>query len=186
MKTTDNKIITPLAEEAIKNLHIGDKVLLSGVIYTARDAAHKKLIESINKKENLPFDLKGQIVYYVGPTPEKPGEVIGSAGPTTSYRMDIYTPKLLELGLKGMIGKGQRSAELLEALKKYRAVYFVAVGGAGALLKERIKKAEIIAYPELGPESIRKLEVQDFPVIVANDIYGNDLFTEGVNKYRQQ
>ncbi|MEK7449945.1 MAG: Fe-S-containing hydro-lyase [Planctomycetota bacterium] len=179
----------PLTDETLAGLKIGAKVKLSGVIYTARDAAHQRLVEEINQAEKnnrpaqIPFDLKGQIIYYVGPTPAKPGEVIGSAGPTTSCRMDVYTPTLLAAGLKATIGKGSRSKVVIEAMKKYRAVYFVAVGGAGVLLARCIKKAEVIAYPDLGPEAIRRLEVFDFPLTVANDIYGNDLFQEGVKKY---
>ncbi len=179
------RITPPLTDDDVSLLKIGDKVLITGYIYTARDAAHKRLVELIKKDESLPFDIKGQIIYYVGPTPAKPGYVIGSAGPTTSYRMDPYTPPLLELGLKGMIGKGQRGKEVREAMKKYRAVYFEAVGGAGALLSRKIKSVEVIAYEDLGTEAIRKLYVEDFPVIVANDIYGSDLFTEGKSKYRK-
>lgn len=183
------KITAPLTGEMLAKLKIGDKVLLSGIIYTARDAAHKRLVETINQARsekrppNLPFDLKGQIIYYVGPAPAKPGQVIGSAGPTTSYRMDAYAPLLMEEGLKGMIGKGMRSQAVIEAMKKYQAVYFAAVGGAGALLAKAIKKAEVIAYDDLGPEAIRRLEVEDFPVTVVNDIYGNDLFKQGTGKY---
>lgn len=178
------KIFTPLNEEMVSGLKIGDEVLLNGVVYTARDRAHQKMAEtlSLNSKLqtlNLPFDLKGAVIYYCGPTPAKPGQVIGSAGPTTSSRLDTYTPILLEYGLKGTIGKGKRSKEVVEAMKKHKAVYFLATGGAGAFLSKRIKKAEIIAYPELGPEAVYRLEVEDFPVIVANDIYGNDLFEEG-------
>ncbi len=179
------RITPPLTDEDVAQLRIGDKVLITGYIYTARDAAHKRLVELIEKNEPLPFDIKGQIMYYVGPAPAKPGYVIGSAGPTTSYRMDPYTPQLLKLGLKGMIGKGQRGEAVKEAMKKYKAVYFEAVGGAGALLARRIKSVEIIAYEDLGPEAIRKLYVEDFPVIVANDMYGGDLFLEGKMKYRK-
>ena len=170
------KITPPLTDKDVENLRAGDKVLITGVLYTARDAAHKRLIELLDKGEKLPFDVKGQLIYYVGPTPAKPGQVIGSAGPTTSGRMDAYTPRLLELGLKGTIGKGQRSAEVVEAMKKYKAVYLAAVGGAAALIAKTIKKAEIVAYEDLGPEAIRRLEVVDFPAIVVNDINGNDLF----------
>ncbi len=179
------RITPPLTDEDVAQLRIGDKVLITGYIYTARDAAHKRLVELIEKNEPLPFDIKGQIMYYVGPAPAKPGYVIGSAGPTTSYRMDPYTPQLLKLGLKGMIGKGQRGEAVKEAMKNYKAVYFEAVGGAGALLARRIKSVEIIAYEDLGPEAIRKLYVEDFPVIVANDMYGGDLFLEGKMKYRK-
>ena len=178
-------ITPPLSDADIEKLMAGDKVLITGVLYTARDAAHKRLIELLDKGEKLPFDIKGQLIYYVGPTPAKPGRVIGSAGPTTSGRMDVYTPRLLELGLKGTIGKGQRSQEVVEAMKKRKAVYLAAVGGAAALIAKTIKKAEIIAYEDLGPEAIRRLEVVDFPVIVVNDIYGNDLFKIGVEKYKR-
>ncbi|MDI6788949.1 MAG: Fe-S-containing hydro-lyase [Planctomycetota bacterium] len=184
------KMNTPLTDQIVEKLHIGDKIMLSGVLYTARDAAHQRLFDEIGKARLekrspvLPFDLAGQIIYYVGPTPPKPGEVIGSAGPTTAYRMDVYTPLLLERGLKGTIAKGERSAEVISAMKKYKAVYFVAVGGAGALLRNHIIKADVIAYEDLGAEAVRKLEVKDFPLIVANDIYGNDLFKEGVQRYR--
>jgi len=179
------KITTPLTDEVIEKLHAGDKVLITGYIYTARDAAHKRMVEAIQKGEPLPFDVKGQIIYYVGPTPPKPGEVIGSAGPTTSTRMDKYVEPLLKLGLKGMIGKGYRQPFVKELLNKYKAVYFAAVGGVAALYKDRIKSAEIIAYEDLGPEAVRKLYVEDFPVVVAYDIYGGDLFEEGRKKYAQ-
>ncbi|MBI5886118.1 MAG: Fe-S-containing hydro-lyase [Deltaproteobacteria bacterium] len=179
------KITTPLSEEDVMKLHAGNKVLISGVIYTARDAAHKRLIELIYREKELPLELNGQVIYYVGPTPAKPGQVIGSAGPTTSGRMDAYTPKLLSLGLRGMIGKGARNREVIEAMKKYKAVYFAAVGGAAALIARSIKKAEIVAYEDLGAEAIRRLEVVDFPAIVVNDAYGADLFQQGVEKYRR-
>ncbi|MDO8446940.1 MAG: Fe-S-containing hydro-lyase [Deltaproteobacteria bacterium] len=169
---------TPLNGKEIANLKTGEQISLSGVIYTARDAAHRRMIEAVEKGEALPIDIRGQVIYYVGPTPAKPGQVIGSAGPTTSSRMDAYTPRLLEAGLKGMIGKGKRSPEVKEAIKKHRAVYFAAAGGAGALLSKRIKKAEIVAYEDLGPEAIYRFEVKDFPVVVVNDIYGNDLYEE--------
>lgn len=180
------KIILPLKDADIEKLKAGDRVLLSGVIYTARDAAHKRLIELLDKGEKLPFDVKGEIIYYVGPTPAKPGFVIGSAGPTTSGRMDAYTPRLLSLGLKGTIGKGQRSAEVIEAMKKHKAIYMAAVGGAAAVIARTIKKAEVVAYEDLGAEAIRRLTVEDFPAIVVNDIYGGDLFNLGVEKYRRQ
>ncbi len=173
------RLQTPLSDEDVTKLKAGDIVYLSGTIYTARDAAHKRLVELIEKGEKLPFDLQGAVIYYVGPTPPKPGEVIGSAGPTTSYRMDSYAPTLIEHGLKGMIGKGKRNEAVKESCRKYKAVYFGAVGGAGALLAQRIKEAEVIAYPELGPEAIRRLVVEDFPVVVVNDTYGNDLYEEG-------
>lgn len=183
------RIFTPLTEEIVRELKIGDQVLLNGIIYTARDTAHQRLVDVLqttNYKSltaRLPFDLKGAVIYYCGPTPAKPGQIIGSAGPTTSSRMDIYIPILLEYGLKGTIGKGWRSKKVVEAMKKYKAVYFVAVGGAGAFLSKRIKKAEIIAYPELGPEAIYRLEMENFPVVVVNDIYGNDLFERERKKY---
>lgn len=170
------KLKVPLENTDITGLRAGDRVLLSGVVYTARDAAHKRMVKGMFKGKPLPVDIRGQILYYVGPTPAKPGQVIGSAGPTTSSRMDAYTPKLLECGLKGMIGKGKRSQEVREAIIRYKAVYFAAVGGAGALLSKRIKKAEVVAYEDLGAEAIFKLEVEDFPVIVVNDVYGDDLY----------
>lgn len=173
-----NKIVieTPLTDDIVENLKAGDMVLINGYVYTARDAAHKRLIKLINNDAPLPFDLKGQIIYYVGPTPAPPGKVIGSAGPTTSSRMDSYTPLLLSLGLKGMIGKGQRSEEVKQAIQKYKAVYFLATGGAGALLSRHIVLAEEIAFPELGTESIKRLLLKDFPVIVAIDCHGGDIF----------
>ena len=179
------KLTTPLSEKDLEKLKIGDKVLLNGIIYTGRDAAHKRLFDLIQQGKELPIDIKGQIIYFVGPSPAKPGQAIGSAGPTTSYRMDAFSPKLIELGLKGMIGKGNRSQEVIEAMKKYKAVYFGATGGAGALIAKSIKKAEIVAYEDLGPEAIRKLEVEDFPVVVINDTKGNDLYVEGAKKYRK-
>ena len=179
------KITTPLTDEVIEKLRAGDKVEITGTIYVGRDAAHKRFMEALDKGEPLPFDPKGQIIYYMGPSPAPPGKPIGSAGPTTSYRMDPYTPRMLEQGLKGMIGKGNRGPEVKEALKKYKAVYFAATGGAAALIANSIKKAEVIAYKELGPEALRRLEVEDFPVIVVNDIYGGDAYEEGKAKYRE-
>jgi len=164
-------------------LRIGREVLLNGVLYTARDAAHRKMMELLDAGKPLPVDLTGQIIYYVGPSPAKPGQVIGSAGPTTSGRMDAYTPRLLARGLKGMIGKGKRSAEVIEAMQQYKAVYFAAVGGAAALLSKCIKEAVVVAYPELGPEAIHRLVVEDFPVIVINDTFGGDLYDEGAKTY---
>jgi len=172
------KLKVPLSDTDIAGLKSGDHVLLTGIIYTARDAAHKRMVEALDRGEPLPIDIKGQVIYYVGPTPAKPGHVIGSAGPTTSSRMDAYTPRLLEAGLKGMIGKGKRSQEIKEAIKKHKAMYSAAAGGAGALLSKRIKRAEVVAYEDLGPEAIYRLEVEDFPVVVVNDIYGNDLYEE--------
>jgi fumarate hydratase subunit beta len=179
------RLTTPLSEKDIEKLNIGDKVLLTGVIYTGRDAAHKRLFDLITQNEKLPIPIEGQVIYFVGPSPAKPGQAIGSAGPTTSYRMDAFSPKLIELGLKGMIGKGNRSREVIDAMKKYKAVYFGATGGAGALIAKSIKKAEVVAYDDLGPEAIRRIEVEDFPVVVINDTKGNDLYVEGARKYRK-
>ena len=176
----------PLTEETIRGLHAGDHVTLTGVIYTARDAAHKRLIEAMGRGEPLPIDIKGAVIYYVGPTPERPGRVIGAAGPTTSMRLNPYTPRLLEQGLKATIGKGGRNQAVREALKKYRGVYFIAVGGTGALLSKRVKSAEVVAYEDLGTEAIRRLEVESFPVVVANDMYGNDLLELGKAKYQRR
>lgn len=177
------RVSAPLSDNVVQDLRAGDEVLISGVIYAARDAAHKRMVDLLSKGERLPFDIEGQIVYYAGPTPTRPGEVIGSAGPTTSYRMDPYAPLLIQHGLKGMIGKGQRTEPVVEAMKKFKAVYFAAVGGAGALIARAVKSNKIVAYEELGPEAVRMLEVVDFPVIVAQDCYGGDLFVEGVKKY---
>jgi fumarate hydratase subunit beta len=176
---------TPLTDDDLKNLKVGDKVTLTGAIYSARDAAHKKIVELIDKQEKLPFDLQGAAVYYVGPAPAKPGYAIGSAGPTTSGRMDAYTPLLISKGLKGMIGKGPRSAEVKQAMKQHGAVYFAAVGGAGALISKSITKSEVVAYPELGAEAIRRMEVKDLPLIVAIDMFGNDLYQTGKEAYKQ-
>jgi fumarate hydratase subunit beta len=178
-------INTPLEEDVLEKFKIGDKVLISGIIYSARDAAHKRLVELLSNGKEPPFDLRGQIIYYVGPTPPKPGMVIGSAGPTTSYRMDPYTPALLARGLKGMVGKGFRGKEVIEAIKRYKAVYFAATGGAGAFISKTIKKAEIVAYEDLGTEAIRRMEVKDFPATVVNDVYGNDLYAQAKKKYRK-
>jgi fumarate hydratase subunit beta len=186
MMSKEIRLTTPLSTQDVEKLNIGDKVLLSGVLYTGRDAAHKRLFDLIADEKELPFDIQGQVIYYVGPTPAKPGKPIGSAGPTTSYRMDSFAPKLIELGLKGMIGKGNRSLAVIDAMKQYKAVYFGATGGAGALIAKRIKKAEIVAYPDLGPEAIRRLEVEDFPVTVVNDTKGNDLYIEGIKRYAQE
>ena len=169
-------IKTPLDENVTCSLSAGDYVFITGTIYTARDAAHKRMYESLIAGENIPIDLKNNIIYYLGPTPEREGQVIGSAGPTTSSRMDKYTPMLLDKGLKGMIGKGKRNKEVIESIKKNKAVYFVAVGGAGALLSKKIKKSKVIAYDDLGTEAIRELYVEEFPVIVAIDSYGNNLY----------
>lgn len=179
------KIKTPLSDEDVLQLKIGDSVLITGKIYTARDAAHKRLFDLFEKGEKLPLDLKGQIIYYVGPAPAKPGYIIGPAGPTTSGRCDPYTPAMLSIGLKGMIGKGIRSKDVRDAMQKHKAVYFSATGGAAALISKQIKEVKIIAYEDLGPEAIRELTVEDFPVIVANDAHGGDLYEEGVKKYRR-
>jgi len=181
--TEEIKLTTPLSDQDVERLKMGDRVLLSGYVYSARDAAHKRLIDLLDRGEQLPFDVKGQVIYFVGPTPARPGRPIGSAGPTTSSRMDKYSPRLIAQGLKGMIGKGFRSTEVIEAMKKYKAVYFAAVGGAGALLAQRIKESEIVAYEDLGPEAIRRLTLDNFPVIVVNDCQGNDLYKEGIKKY---
>ncbi|WP_331775964.1 Fe-S-containing hydro-lyase [Sulfurospirillum sp. 1612] len=176
-------LTAPLSEEDVVQLKAGDIVYLSGVIYTARDAAHKKLVDLLDAGKELPFDMKGAVIYFVGPTPPKPGDPIGSAGPTTSYRMDSYSPRLISIGQKGMIGKGKRNQDVIDACVKYKAIYFGATGGAGALLARQIKSAEVIAYPELGPEAIRRLEVVDFPLTVVNDSYGADLYKIGREQY---
>ena len=175
----------PLSEEYAAALRCGDRVLLTGVLYTARDAAHARLVALLEEGKPLPFPIEGQVIYYVGPAPARPGAVIGSAGPTTRGRMDIYAPALMAAGLKGMLGKGSRSEEVKAAMAKHRAVYFAATGGAGALLSQRIVKAEVVAYEELGPEAIRRLEVKDLPAIVVNDIHGGDLYREGTSQYRE-
>lgn len=177
------KLATPLTEEKVINLKAGDSVLLSGTIYAARDAAHKRLMELINNGDKLPLNIHNEVIYYVGPTPAKPGMVIGSAGPTTSYRMDPYAPKLLDLGLRGMIGKGERSEEVIEAIKRNKGVYFGAIGGAAALISKSIVKSEVVAYEDLGSEAIRKLEVIDFPVVVIIDAMGNNLYDIGQKDY---
>ena len=178
------KINTPLTEVVIDGLKAGDEVSISGTIYTARDAAHKKMIEALDRRENLPFNIKHQIIYYVGPCPPKPDKIIGPAGPTTSVRMDAYTPRLLQLGLGGMIGKGSRNQEVIESIVKNKGVYFGATGGAGALIARCIVSQDIIAYPELGAEALRKLEVVDFPAIVIIDSNGNNLYEIGKAKYK--
>lgn len=177
------RLTTPLTNADVEKLKIGDRVILTGVIFTARDAAHKRLVQLLETGESLPFDLQGQVIYYVGPSPAKPGRPIGAAGPTTSYRMDAYAPELISRGLKGMIGKGARNQAVKDAMQQHKAVYFAAIGGAGALMAQSIVAAEVIAYPELGPEAIRRLEVKDFPVIVVNDTHGGDLYVEGVKTY---
>ena len=177
------KISAPLTEAAVRDLRAGDAVEITGVIYQARDAAHKRLVALLEAGEQLPFDLQGAVVYYMGPSPAKPGNVIGSAGPTTSGRMDAYAPLLMKHGLKGMIGKGLRTQDVKDAMKEHGAVYFAATGGAGALLAKRITGNEVIAWPELGAEAVARLEVVDFPAIVVNDSYGGDLYEEGRAKY---
>ena len=176
-------IKTPLTREQARQLKSGDSVLLSGVIYTARDAAHKRLCELVAQGKELPLDVKDSIIYFVGPTPAKPGQAIGSAGPTTSYRMDAYSPTMIAQGQTGMIGKGKRNADVVNAMKEHGAVYFGAIGGCGALLSKCIKKAEVIAYDDLGAEAIRRLEVEDFPVIVIIDSEGNNLYETGRKAY---
>jgi fumarate hydratase subunit beta len=179
------RISAPLSDEDVRQLEAGDVVLVSGVIYAARDAAHKRLLEMLDAGEPLPFDPTGQIVYYVGPTPEKPGHVIGSAGPTTASRMDRYTPTMLELGLKGIIGKGGRGPVVREALKGHTAVYMAALGGGGALAALQVRSQEVIAFEELGPEAIRQMQVEDFPVWVVNDCEGRDFYAEAVAPWRK-
>ncbi|RKX83408.1 MAG: Fe-S-containing hydro-lyase [Spirochaetes bacterium] len=172
------KITAPLTEEIVKSLKAGDQILLSGIIYTARDMAHAQLVDMIEKRKELPFNTEGSVIYYVGPSPTPPGRVIGSAGPTTSYRMDPFVLPLLKHGVKGMIGKGPRSNSIVEAIKKYCAVYLGATGGAAALISESIVEAEVIAFSELGTEAMRRLKVKDMPLIVINDCYGNDLYRQ--------
>lgn len=182
----NKRISFPFTKEQVKSLRAGDYVYISGTIYTARDAAHSRMYESMNSNESIPFDLKNNIIYYLGPTPERPGQVIGSAGPTTSSRMDKYTPLLIKNGLLGMIGKGKRSNEVINAIKENGAVYFAAVGGAGALLSKCIIQSEVIAYDDLGTEAIRKLEVKDLPVIVVIDTEGNNLYDTAPLSYKKQ
>lgn len=180
------QIATPLTDEAVAQLHAGDAVTITGTIYVARDAAHHRLVMALEAGEPLPFDLRGQIVYYMGPSPARPGFPIGSAGPTTSYRMDPYTPALLQAGLKGMIGKGNRGPQVRKALQRYRAVYLASVGGAAALIAQSVRTSEVIAYPDLGAEAVLRLQVVDLPAIVINDIYGGDAYEEGKAAYRRQ
>lgn len=182
----EKRITTPLTAEKVKDLKAGDSILLSGTIYTARDAAHKRLVELLESGEDLPIDVKDSIIYYVGPTPTKPGMAFGSAGPTTSYRMDAYTPQLLEKGLKGMIGKGLRSGNVIESMKEHTAVYFAAIGGAAALIGKCVKASELVAYEDLGAEAIRKLEVVDLPLVVVIDSEGNNLYELGKEAYLSQ
>ncbi|MFV0362821.1 MAG: Fe-S-containing hydro-lyase [Suipraeoptans sp.] len=177
------KINLPLTKELAKSLHAGDEVLLSGYIYTSRDAGHKRMCEALAKGEELPFDPMDATIYYVGPTPAKPGQVIGSAGPTTSGRMDAYAPTMMSVGARGMIGKGARLPEVVDAMKEYSGVYFGAIGGAGALLAKSIKSAELVAYEDLGAEALRKLYVEDMPLVVIIDSEGNNLYEDGRSKY---
>ena len=176
----------PLSEATIAGLHAGDRVLLRGTIYVARDAAHKRMVASLAEGAPLPFDPHGQVIYYMGPSPARPGRPIGSAGPTTSVRMDGYTEAMLKAGVKATIGKGERGPAVRQALQQYKAVYLVAIGGAGALLAQSIRAAEVVAYPELGPEALRRLTVVDFPVIVGCDTYGQDIYQTGREPYRRR
>jgi len=186
MDETPVAITTPLDDEVVSALRAGTRVLISGTIYTARDAAHKRLIAALENGESPPFPLAGNVIYYVGPSPKQPGQIIGSAGPTTSSRVDPYTPLLLEHGLKGMIGKGKRNAAVREAMQKHNAVYFVTVGGAAALIAERIKAVKVIAYDDLGTEAIREMMVEDFPAVVGNDAHGGDLYEDGKKAYQHE
>ena len=179
------QIKAPMTIKDAEDLKIGNNVLITGVIYTARDAAHKRLVELLDKGEKLPFDPEGSVIYYVGPTPAPPGKPIGSAGPTTSYRMDTFAPRLIEIGMRASIGKGKRNNDVVEAMKKHKAVYFAALGGGAALVAQSIKKADIIAFEDLGAEAVRRLEVVDFPCIVAQDCYGGNMYEEGIKKYRK-
>lgn len=179
------RINTPLTEDFARKLKAGDSVLITGIIYTARDAAHKRLVDALDRGQELPVDIKDQVVYYVGPSPAKPGQPIGAAGPTTSGRMDAYTPRLLAVGLRGMIGKGYRSAEVVDAMKKHGAVYFAATGGAAALIAKAVKKYEVVAYADLGTEAIAKMTVEDFPAIVVIDSEGRNYYEEGQKQYRK-
>ena len=178
------RITTPLSPETVKDLKAGDSVLITGTIFSARDAAHKRMVDTIAQGGELPIPLKGETIYFMGPSPARPGKPIGSAGPTTSYRMDPYSPTLIEHGLAGMIGKGARGPDVVDAMRKFGAVYLNATGGAAALISRSIKDAEVVAYDDLGAEAIRRLEVEDFPAVVAQDCYGNNLYEEGVSQYR--
>lgn len=178
------RVTTPLTEEDVVQLKIGDHVRVSGTIYTARDAAHNRMIETLNAGGQLPFDIKGQLIYYVGPTPARPGRAAGAFGPTTSMRMDPFTPQLLAAGLKACMGKGNRGPEVQEALKQYKCVYFMAVGGAAAMLSQFVKSIEVIAYEDLGTESLKRVVVEDFPAVVMDDCEGRDLLMEGRKQWR--
>lgn len=175
---------TPLKTEELQKLKTGDKVMISGTVYTARDAAHKRLVDLLEQGKELPFDIEGAVIYYVGPAPAPPGKPIGSAGPTTSYRMDPFAPILMDAGMKGMIGKGPRGKEVIDSMVKNKAVYFAAIGGAAVVIADSIKDSKVIAYEDLGAEAIREMKVENFPCIVANDTHGNDIYKEGVKKYR--
>lgn len=179
------KLTTPLTDDMVGKLHAGDKVEITGTIFVARDAAHKRMVEALDRGDKLPVDVQGQVVYYMGPSPTKPGKVIGSAGPTTSGRMDKYAPRMMAEGLKGMIGKGLRAAPVKDAMKKYKAVYFAATGGAAALIAQRIVKSEVVAYEDLGAEAMLRLQVKDFPAIVVNDMYGGDAYEDGKKRYQR-
>ena len=178
------KVMLPLTDKTLKDFKTGDNILLTGIIYVARDAAHKRMVKALDQGNPLPFDIRGQTIFYMGPTPTKPGRLIGSAGPTGSSRMDAYTPRLIAEGLKGMIGKGTRSQAVKDAMQKYKSVYLATIGGVGALITKSIKNSEVVAYEDLGAEAILRLEVEDFPVTVINDIYGGDLYQERKAKYR--
>ncbi|MDO5725267.1 MAG: Fe-S-containing hydro-lyase [Tissierellia bacterium] len=180
------KLQTPFTKEALKDLKAGDNCLISGYLYTGRDAAHKRFVELVEQGKDLPIDIEGACIFYVGPTPAREGKALGSAGPTTSYRMDSYTPQLLDLGLMGMIGKGKRDQEVIDKIKEHGAVYFAAIGGAGALISDSIKTAEIICYEDLGAEAVRKIYVEDFPVTVVIDPQGNNLYEEGRDAYLKE
>jgi len=179
------KITTPLTQDVVESLHAGDRAAITGVIYTGRDAAHKRMVQALAEGKELPLALDGEIIYFVGPCPAKPDQVIGSCGPTTSGRMDVYSPLLLDRGLKGMIGKGRRSPSVVEAMQKNKAVYFAAIGGAAAVIAKTVKKAEVVAYEDLGPEAVYRLEVEDFPCIVVTDCAGNDIYVEGPQRYKR-
>jgi fumarate hydratase subunit beta len=179
------RLNTPLSSEQAANLKAGDQVLLSGIIYTGRDAAHKRIVEAMQKGQKPPFELEGAVIFYVGPSPPPPGRPIGAAGPTTSYRMDVFAPYLIEHGLKGMIGKGKRNQDVKDAMCEHKAVYFGAIGGAGALMAGAIKEAQVIAYDDLGPEAVRRLKVEDMPVVVVNDTHGADLYASGRETYKR-
>ena len=182
--TRVKRITLPLTDKALKDFRPGDNLLLTGVMYAARDAAHVKMVEALDRGKPPPFNIKGATLYYMSPSPARPGKVIGAAGPTTSGRMDAYSPRLIAEGLKGMVGKGLRSQTVKDAMVKYKAVYLGAIGGAGALISKSIKKAEVIAYKDLEADALLRIEVEDFPVTVINDIYGGDLYEEGKAKYR--